>query len=37
MATSGRLYSTAFSVIVVGWSSVLESWGQLGRKNSISK
>ena len=25
MATSSRLYSTTFSVIVVGWSSVLES------------
>ena len=32
MATSRRLYSTTFSVIVVGWSSVLESWKQLGRK-----
>ena len=32
MATSSRLYSTTFSVIVVGWSSVLESWGQLGGK-----
>ena len=32
MATSRRLYSTTFLVIFVGWSSVLESWGQLGRK-----
>ena len=24
-ATSSRLYSTTFSVIIVGWSSVLES------------
>ena len=32
MATSRRLYSTTFLVIFVGWSSVLESWGLLGRK-----
>ena len=34
MATSRRLYSTTFLVIFVGWSSVLESWGQLGRKTA---
>ena len=34
MATSSRLYSTTFSVIVVSWSSVLKSWGQLGRKTA---
>ena len=32
MATSRRLYSTTFLVIFVGWSNVLESLGQLGRK-----
>ena len=34
MATSCRLYSTTFLVIFVGWSSVLKSWGQFGRKTA---